>query len=1177
MLEALRRLLESLSGDAAAQLPKLGTLYSSFLENNEDSGVDLSETSSSSLSLLFALDNYQHSQPHLAKELVEATERFKMSGAFGSFETSQILKFLFYLSSLNKSSANSTLFSERTSVFSEMNDRLNRDQQPHSIRKEASVFDEYSTFHKEVKSLINRTKNALDLSAEQISKDMFDHSTYHLFSKRSRLSAQASVDSGIDSQFSLNPTQLSEDSRSLSSLFLRANTVEPTTRLASKNAPADGSFSSAVSTDLNPSQELKDSSKACGPYTGRIILSQEELQKEIKLYITGHSSHLSLDDSCLAEGLTKEAFESERKSLNENRELIFRVKEMIDEYAKSDRIVRQKLSWSLRNIVIAVESCIFSLKIESVNEIKAISKRLFGDLAAIHACALMLGEKSSSIADIISNARINGVLQYASLMIRDLTVPVLDSVYSWIYLDQHCGLLTESIVKDYNLQHRRDRSCWDSLFRLRPDAHHNPLIYKLVPTLLLVTKSCHILRIMTPDHPLFHSNVPQIREMSKTSVEKWKKEYSSWIAESYIQIETRKEEHYESIRKDYERLQEKRRKKNEQIDLKAEKLRVKRAIELRNRQLSFRSMLNQQISDKIRLRKLQQELEEIEEQSRKKYINEKERLIEEEKARLIEEYQKKENEKSPEYILSPEKIDEEVDLLKEQLQSRTNESESVEEMEIDGEKESRNDEISLQNNSSASFPMEVDQQKPHVSEESATTESGATFIPRKKVISGKGISESGFVRGTIITKKAWEEMEREEQAIKPRERVITQEEFMQKVNFEVESVIRSQRESSRRENPLSSVTTYLEEDKPLDTQEVIDFFNNVDAVLKDPIKIYASLIKDALMFEIMEIHDMIGYLQATSQLVWFQDGVFSMAFFDEIFPLVTGNFEGGASMLNFCLNRCKLSTNMIESQKHIDKLYIDFAKNRSENKSPLSNLKGLSLYLDSAFPHNLIVDEQAQETYREVNKFLFDMRFAIWNLQSITYSQRGQTLTYELRKLNLIRNEMTVFVGQYYNFICTFMMQAQWKKLEKDLEKLKRAGELTIDSLKKAHDEYLHHIKTGCLLTNDMKRFLAHKNKMMSNIVMFCVCFGKYLVAEDEELLYTAFAAGKSFRDSVRFFCDLMRSLEVNLGIEGFSNVYDYNNFYVDENLRLPEIIEICSPHRRKSQAAPSEEAFYPR
>ena len=62
---------------------------------------------------------------------------------------------------------------------------------------------------------------------------------------------------------------------------------------------------------------------------------------------------------------------------------------------------------------------------------------------------------------------------------------------------------------------------------------------------------------------------------------------------------------------------------------------------------------------------------------------------------------------------------------------------------------------------------------------------------------------------------------------------------------------------------------------------------------------------------------------------------------------------------------------MIESQKHIDKLYIDFSKNRSENKSPLSNLKGLSLYLDSAFPHNLIVDEPAQEIYREVNKCLF--------------------------------------------------------------------------------------------------------------------------------------------------------------------------------------------------------------
>ena len=90
-------------------------------------------------------------------------------------------------------------------------------------------------------------------------------------------------------------------------------------------------------------------------------------------------------------------------------------------------------------------------------------------------------------------------------------------------------------------------------------------------------------------------------------------------------------------------LREDRKKRNAQIDLKAEKLRVERAIELRNRQLSFRSMLNQQISDKIRLRKLQRELEEIEEQTRRKYLDDRERLIEEEKARLIEEYQKNED------------------------------------------------------------------------------------------------------------------------------------------------------------------------------------------------------------------------------------------------------------------------------------------------------------------------------------------------------------------------------------------------------------------------------------------------------------------------------------------------------------------------------------------------------
>jgi hypothetical protein len=147
------------------------------------------------------------------------------------------------------------------------------------------------------------------------------------------------------------------------------------------------------------------------------------------------------------------------------------------------------------------------------------------------------------------------------------------------------------------------------------------------------------------------------------------------------------------------------------------------------------------------------------------------------------------------------------------------------------------------------------------------------------------------------------------------------------------------------------------------------------------------------------------------------------------------------------------------------------------------------------------------------------------------FSQRGQSLTYDLRKLNLIRNEMTVFVGQYYNFLCTFIMQAQWKKLQKDVNKLKLKGELTIDTLKKgwnnfrisflifteAHDEYLRHIKTGCLLTSDMKRFLSHKNKMMGNIVIFCVCFTKYLVAEDDDLLNT-FAA-LFFENAHKFQC----------------------------------------------------------
>ncbi len=749
--------------------------------------IDLSETSSSSLSLLFALDKYQHTEPNKAKALVEATDRFKMSGAFGSYETSRILKFLFHLSFLNQSTGSSTMFSERSSIFTNITNRLSDPKNEH-----LSVFDEYSMFQQDVKSLIDSTSSALDLCSEQISKDMFDHSTYHLFSKRPRLSVGRSDDSGTDTQWQ-------------STLLRRANPVILTT--SANKFQSDGCYTSNPRS-LNTVDE-RDLTKAFGNHIGKVILSNEEHQQEIKLYITGHSSHLSLDKNCLANGMSMAVFEKEREKMDEKRNLILTVKKLIDDYSKSDKILRQKLSWSLRNIVISLESSVFSLKSESINEINEISTRLFAKLHSIHGCALMLGGKSAaSVACIISSARLAGVLQQISLMIKDLTVPVLDSVYSWLYLDQHCGLLTESISKDYTLQHNTDGSCWDKLFRVREDAQHNPLIREIIPLLLQVGKSCHIIRIMAPDHPLFLSDVPHIREMSKTAVEKWKKQYSSWIAESYMLIELRKEEHYDSIRKEHDRVQNQRKQRNQEVDLKAEKLRAERAIEIRNRQLSLRSMINQQISDKIRLKKLQQELDQIEEQVRKKYLQDKDKLIEEEKVRLIEEYKMKENEIK--YQAPAGKIDEELERMKEELISAENfnndESETPMEVENAVTDEVANEHKNT-NVNSVSDPMEVEQ--PHVSKESATTETGQIYIPRKKVISGRGISESGFVHGTIITKKAWEEMEREQQAIKSRERVITHEEFMQKVCFEVESVIKSQRESSRREAEISSVTTYL--------------------------------------------------------------------------------------------------------------------------------------------------------------------------------------------------------------------------------------------------------------------------------------------------------------------------------------------------------------------------------
>ena len=663
MLEALRRLVKSLSADdeKKAALPKLGDLYASLLRDSDenDSGLDLSETSSSSLSLLFALDRYQHTEPHKARALVEASDRFKMSGAFGSYETSRILKFLFRLSFLNQSTGSSTMFSERSSVFSDITNRLS-----HPQNEQLSIFDEYSMFQQDVETLINSTSSALNLSSEQISKDMFDHSTYNLFSKRSRLPVASSVDSGIDTL-------------SQSTLLRRANPVKLTA--SAEKFQSEGCYSPNTKI-LNSGNDRIELTKSFGNHIGKVILSEDQYQQEMKLYITGHSSHLSLDKNCLAKGMSVVVFEKEREKMNEKRKLILTIKKLIEDFSKSDKTLQQKLSWSLRNIVISLESCVFSLKSESVAEINEVSNRFFAKLSSIHGCALLLAGKSdASVASIISGARLAGVLQQVSLMIRDLTVPVLDSVYSWLYNDKHCGLLTESISKNYTLQHNRDGSCWDKLFRVREDAQHNPLIREIIPLLLQVGKSCHIIRIMAPDHPLFLSNVPHIREMSKTAVDKWKKQYSSWIAESYIQIEMRKEEHYDSIRKEHERVRKERKQRNQQIDFDAEKLRVERAIELRSRQLSLRSMLNQQISDKIKLKKLEQELEQIEEQARQKYLQDKEKLIEEEKARLIEEYKIKENQsKAP-----AEKVEEELERMKEELISTEIGNENETPMEVE--------------------------------------------------------------------------------------------------------------------------------------------------------------------------------------------------------------------------------------------------------------------------------------------------------------------------------------------------------------------------------------------------------------------------------------------------------------------------------------------------------------
>ena len=225
------------------------------------------------------------------------------------------------------------------------------------------------------------------------------------------------------------------------------------------------------------------------------------------------------------------------------------------------------------------------------------------------------------------------------IMIKSSMRPLLGAVNLWLFEGVWTGVIDSLIDNNSRFSIARDRSYWLQTYIKRDNI--SPFFIRDAENILLIGKTLNLLRLLAPGHHLlsldYQDMLIVLRNLENiTEYELRILDIQSENYECQINYET---EYFEAERKKCQNLQNERKAENEYRDKKiAERKEAERKHEMELKETTKKDLLNQIEQNRlINIEKRKQE--EIEKKDRENILLMKDKIIEEEKQRMIQEHE----------------------------------------------------------------------------------------------------------------------------------------------------------------------------------------------------------------------------------------------------------------------------------------------------------------------------------------------------------------------------------------------------------------------------------------------------------------------------------------------------------------------------------------------------------
>ncbi|KAF9921599.1 hypothetical protein FBU30_008353 [Linnemannia zychae] len=244
----------------------------------------------------------------------------------------------------------------------------------------------------------------------------------------------------------------------------------------------------------------------------------------------------------------------------------------------------------------------------------------------------------------------------------------------------------------------------------------------------------------------------------------------------------------------------------------------------------------------------------------------------------------------------------------------------------------------------------------------------------------------------------------------------------------------------------------------------------------------------------------------------------------------------------------------------------------TQNRGPLFGIDALTLDYSVKFPLSLVISRKALTKYQLIFRHLLYLKHgeqalcATWteHAKSLVWKKASPELKQWRGRVFSLRARMLTFVQQLAYYVCSEVLEPNWRDLVSKLEKVS-----TVDQVLQIHSDFLDSCLNECMLTNS--KLLRIYSKLMSTCIKFTNYTDKFtraLIAMESQLETTTMAAPANqiqqieqamkrlneFEDSFTYHIKLLiEALNFYSATEAVQYLclvvrLDYNQFYANQN-----------------------------